>query len=381
MTLHRIVLTGGPCGGKTTAMTKLTERLQGFGFRVIVVPEVATAVFGGGITLANCTEQQVAQIEVAMLRLQMSLEDQFIHAAEAHTMPTVLLFDRGCLDYKAYMPEPMWQGILDALGGLSEVDLRDGRYDAVIHMVTAADGAAEFYSLDNNAIRTETPERAVELDGGLQRVWTGHPHLRVIDNSTDFEGKVQRAIQAVCRVTGVPEPLEIEKKYRLKKSGLQFMSFPSTKVEIEQMYLLDQSRIRRRGVEGYYAAGVWVPQPAWVYTRTVKRERPEGGRYETEERITAWEYKEMSMQRDKSRAVIKKTRTCFLDGGRYFELDEFHAPHWIKGVLLLELELDHDDQSATVDIPSYLEVTDDVTEDSEWSNFALAGGPPGQMSF
>ena len=35
--VHRIVITGGPCAGKTTAMAKLSLRLQNMGFDVFVV--------------------------------------------------------------------------------------------------------------------------------------------------------------------------------------------------------------------------------------------------------------------------------------------------------------------------------------------------------
>ena len=46
--VHRIVITGGPCAGKTTAMAKLSLRLQNMGFDVFVVPEVATLTITGG---------------------------------------------------------------------------------------------------------------------------------------------------------------------------------------------------------------------------------------------------------------------------------------------------------------------------------------------
>ena len=37
-------------------------------------------------------------------------------------------------------------------------------YDMVVHMVTAADGKEEFYTLENNEARSETVEQAKELD-------------------------------------------------------------------------------------------------------------------------------------------------------------------------------------------------------------------------
>jgi len=40
--IYRIVLTGGPCGGKSTAMAHISDRLASLGFRVYRVPEAAT---------------------------------------------------------------------------------------------------------------------------------------------------------------------------------------------------------------------------------------------------------------------------------------------------------------------------------------------------
>lgn len=47
---------------------------------------------------------------------------------------------RGVLDGNAYMDELPWLAMLERLG-LTVSQLRDNRYDAVIHLVSAADGA------------------------------------------------------------------------------------------------------------------------------------------------------------------------------------------------------------------------------------------------
>ena len=62
----------------------------------------------------------------------------------------VILTDRGLMDGSAYMKPECWQTLMDEKGW-SEVTLRDRRYDAVIHLVTAANGAEEFYNLGNAA--------------------------------------------------------------------------------------------------------------------------------------------------------------------------------------------------------------------------------------
>ena len=75
-----------------------------------------------------------------------------------------------------------------------KVDLRDNRYDQIIHLITAANGAEQFYTLDNNITRTETIEVAREIDEKCSKAWIGHPCMDVIGNCTIFEMKVTRAL-------------------------------------------------------------------------------------------------------------------------------------------------------------------------------------------
>jgi AAA domain len=74
------------------------------------------------------------------MKLQMALEDVFIEIAQTSNKHTIILFDRGVMDGAAYTDENVWQAILDEMGW-STIQLRDRRYEAVIHMVTAAQGA------------------------------------------------------------------------------------------------------------------------------------------------------------------------------------------------------------------------------------------------
>ena len=60
-------------------------------------------------------------------------------------------------------PAEEWQELISGLGWDS-IQLRDARYDQVVHMMTAANGAEQFYHLANNATRSEGLELARELD-------------------------------------------------------------------------------------------------------------------------------------------------------------------------------------------------------------------------
>jgi CYTH domain-containing protein/predicted ATPase len=358
--LYRVVLTGGPCGGKSTSLAAITDRLQGLGFQVYRVPETATLLLGGGVSVRGVSPGQLVGVQAEMLRVMMTLEDAFAAVARSTGRPSVLLCDRGTMDVSAYLPPESWTALLDE-HGWTVVALRDRRYEAVIHLVTAADGAEAFYTTENNAVRSETPAQARELDQRVRDAWVGHPHLRVIDNSTDFARKMQRVTAAVCRVVGAPEPQEIERKFLLRSGAGQEVPVRYEECEIEQTYLLAadewEARVRRRGQHGSY-----------TYTHTLKRPVAPGRRVEIEHQISGREYIALLSQRDPARHTVRKRRRVFLWANQYFEWDVFLDPR--PGLQLLEVEVDAVD--APVELPPFLPVEREVTLDEQYANHALA---------
>ena len=104
----------------------------------------------------------------------MILEDIFLESGLENDAPTVILCDRGVMDGFAYTTNEVWQALLDETHW-STIQLRDRRYEVVILMVTAADGAEQFYTDANNEARYETVEQARVLDKKLINSWVGHP--------------------------------------------------------------------------------------------------------------------------------------------------------------------------------------------------------------
>ena len=275
--------------------------------------------------------------------------------------PAVIICDRGTMDVSAYLPTHVWNVLLDSFGW-TEVALRDQRYEAVIHLESAAVGAPDYYTTANNEARLETPEQAAALDRAVQTAWIGHPHLRVIDSSTSFEDKIERIIQAVASVAGVPEKREIERKYLVKEGfDADALPVPFKTFQIAQTYLKTEdgsaARVRERRGEG-----------AAVYPHTVKRYLEGGIREEHEQQITGREYVEYLTDRDPDRRTVRKERRCFLWDGQYFELDTFIEPQ--PGLTVLEIELETAEDE--VRLPPFVEVVQDVTNDSEYTNFAMA---------
>ena len=191
MRIYRIVITGGPCAGKSSALEHIRQELSPLGWTVLVMSETATELISSGIAPWTCktpTEYQSYQI-----RLQTEKERIFLSAAENMDAEKVLIVcDRGLMDNLAYMGYEDFESILSELGTTPK-EVRNS-YDAVFHLITAALGAECFYTTANNTARTETVEQAIDIDRRTSAAWVGHPHFRVIDNGTDFEGKLKRLI-------------------------------------------------------------------------------------------------------------------------------------------------------------------------------------------
>jgi CYTH domain-containing protein/predicted ATPase len=354
-----IAITGGPCAGKTTVMNFLRQKLQDLGFMVFVVPEAATEFIMAGaaptVLGGEFFQEQLVQHIVEQ-------EDRYKKMAARFDRP-VILCDRGAMDGAAYVPKGQFDIILKHIG-YDRVQLRDERYAGVIFLRSVAVGKPELYTLENNAARVEkTPEEAAALDERTLDVWMGSPHLRVIDNSTDLEGKIARTFEAVCRVLGIPEPVEIERKWVVKPFDLSRLPSHTASVEIVQDYLVSrrsdvhEERVRARGQNG-----------SMIYYHTAKRDVAPGVRAEYERQITKGMYLQLLRRRDPLLKTIAKTRHCFVYENQYFELDELYNE---KRFMLLELELS--DMKDCVVLPPFLEAHAlDVTGDKLYSNYSLA---------
>lgn len=194
MEIIKIAITGGPCGGKSTAISRIKEEFTKRGYSVLFVSETATELISGGITPWTCGSN--AEYQSCQMKLQIEKEKVFEQGARTMKTEKVLIVcDRGIIDNKAYMTESEFADAVKALG-TTEAELKCS-YAAVFQLVTAAKGAESFYTTENNSARTETPEQAAELDDKMISVWAGHPYFRVVDNSTNFEGKINRLIEEI----------------------------------------------------------------------------------------------------------------------------------------------------------------------------------------
>ena len=362
--IKRIVLTGGPCAGKTTALVRIVEYFSNYGYKVFTIPEVPTLYSQGGWNYLTPNRQLYYEGERAILETQLALEDMFSRLAEVCTKPTLIVCDRGTLDISAYMTPEMWEEIT-AKAGTDSNRLRE-RYDAVLHLVSAADGAEKYYTTATNATRYEQMNEeglriARELDKKVVKAWSKHPHLRVINNNYDFNAKLNRVIKEIAHVLGLPQPIEEERKYIVEIVGEIPESIGFTESDITQTYLVaepgTEMRLRRRDWQGKV-----------VNILTTKKKISETDQLETERQVDNNLYESLVKQADPYRQTIRKKRRSFIWKGQFFELDTFLQP--VENLTILETNgiKNHEE----VKFPPFLRVVEDITGKTEYYNYNLA---------
>lgn len=109
------------------------------------------------------------------------------------------------MDGSAYLRPHLWERILTE-HDLHVKKLRDDRYDMIIHLSTAADGAQDFYKLDGNVARHEDIQFAIELDKKLKEAWIEHNNFYQISNNNhpSFQEKIEETCKTVFKFLGLP---------------------------------------------------------------------------------------------------------------------------------------------------------------------------------
>jgi predicted ATPase len=227
-----IVITGGPCGGKTTALGELANLLRSYGYTVYICSETATELISGGIKPYGDNKLELADFQELLLDAQIYKEK--IRREAARRCPNdkvAILYDRGILDNRAYIDYETFGSFL-VPRGMTESGILSS-YDMVIHLVTAAIGREECYTTDNNVARTETVEEAREMDYKTMKTWMNHPNQRIISNDTLFDEKIEKVKNCIRAYLGEKEVIKRE-RYLLDINTINLQEFKNKYDVIEE---------------------------------------------------------------------------------------------------------------------------------------------------
>lgn len=378
--VRKIVITGGPCAGKTTGMTWIQKSFEKMGYTVLFMSEPATEMKTAGITPARCTSSMAYQL--FQMKLQLEKEKVFDAAArdilkkmemelvspaspeekaENGSRPKVLIVcDRGFFDNRAYMTQAEFDEALRQLGVDADEKLRS--YDAVFHLETTAKNAAVYYGSQTNAIRDESPEEAIALDDRVITAWERHPYFRIIENLNGFEDKMRHLVAEIAAALGEPVPFEIRRRFLIDYPDTAALeALPGChREDLEQVYLRSEEdeeiRIRRStGEDGE------------VFYLTRRRLHDGQRRLEAEGRLSEREYMQFMTNADPERRPIRKVRYRLIWNSQHYEIDLY--PFWTDQAVL-EVSLRSEDER--VRIPSFLRVQKEVTGNAYYEVSSLA---------
>lgn len=157
-------------------------------------------------------------------------------------------------------------------------------------------------------------------------------------------------------------PLEIERKYLIAPPDIALLcAQEGVRVrEIEQVYLRRAGGLSRRVRRS-------IENGKTVYTYTEKRRLTNISCEENEREISFSEYVDRLREADPEKAPICKTRYAIPYAGHLLEIDVYP---FFGDRAILEIELGSEDEVA--EIPPYLTVLRDVSNDTRYKNTNLA---------
>lgn len=194
----KVVVTGGPCAGKTESLSYIKNYFSKKGWKVLIVPETATEFLLNGI---SDVDGSLTTYDFQMLVTKKQLYKEELYSDAVNLMKNkkiLIIYDRGLLDGKSYVPEDVFARVLTKGIQMSEREVLN-RYDGVIHMVTAAIGAKKHYN-NNNPARKENVENAIVQDKKTYDSWKAHPYMFYIDNSTGIAQKIEKVIDSIEKI-------------------------------------------------------------------------------------------------------------------------------------------------------------------------------------
>lgn len=196
--VKKIVLTGGPCAGKSSSLELIKNYLRDLGYLVLIVNESPTELIKSGIKPFGDNKIGMVEFQDIVLKYQLFKEKLVIETAKKYydDKEIVIIYDRGIIDYKAYIGKEAYYDLLDKYN-LVETDIFND-YDMIIYLETAA--KCKSYTTDNNNARSENVSEAIKLDDKTFDAWESHEKIYIIKSNEDFLAKQNEIIGVISEV-------------------------------------------------------------------------------------------------------------------------------------------------------------------------------------
>lgn len=206
MKIVKVVLTGGPGGGKTSVLNAIknlaiTEegykniiKLGDKKIKLVTISETATELISSGIPPTEA--ERIYDFQDILFEIQKSKEESSIKSLRFGYDTDIILFlyDRGLLDGMAYLDKKGEFEDIMASKDVKELDILD-KYDLVLDLLSTATCAPEKYGFESNEARFEDVEWAKSVDRKTSAAWVGHRNMKLFDSGVSLEEEVNNVIE------------------------------------------------------------------------------------------------------------------------------------------------------------------------------------------
>ena len=208
MRVYKIVLTGGPSGGKTKIIERLTAFLKELKYNVILIPETAREVISSGIKPNPNDRNYTLWFQNIILNYQKLKENSAEEYALTKNEDVIILYDRAIPDNFAYLDSyGDYKKLLDK-NNLSELQVVD-KYDLIINLSSLANFIK--YKYENDSERTEDRNLSKILDFKTSTAYLLSRNLRIVYPSENIEEKYKIVEKYIIELLNHRENREIIK--------------------------------------------------------------------------------------------------------------------------------------------------------------------------
>ncbi|MDD5980423.1 MAG: AAA family ATPase [bacterium] len=176
MKTYKIVLTGGPCGGKTNSIEFLSKKLSDLDYSVKIVDETANYL----LKLGYMPSVNISTFDFQNLLFKI----QFLNEYMSEGKSNILLCDRGLFDGKVYIDNNDFQRILDS----NKVEEKKvfSTYDGALYFRSISHEYPDEFSKKRIY---ESPEVGRIRDERCKEIWAGKIVFCNYDNLDGFKNK------------------------------------------------------------------------------------------------------------------------------------------------------------------------------------------------
>lgn len=197
--IKKILITGGPCAGKTSSINEIKKYYEKKNYNVLIVPETPTALITGGITPKEIGNMNFIKL---VINVQIKLQQYYQEKANQINENKVIIIFDGCpIDCLKFISREEFDNHIKEYDLSFEKIINE--YDGIIHLESVANRFPEMYSTETNKARGTDEVIAAKREDLLLKVYDKCQNRIIVHCYEEFDEKVENLINACEYILGV----------------------------------------------------------------------------------------------------------------------------------------------------------------------------------